>query len=441
MLLHRLLLAALLAGFVSASHSAVFAEDWPQWQGPRRTGEWTETGVIERFAPGGPKFRWRAKVAGGYSGPSIADGRVFVSDYVRTQGDAAPSPDRRNVLQGEERLQCFDLRTGERLWDYAYPQRYEISYPAGPRATPTVDGDRVYMLGAEGRLTCLDVRDGTEVWNIDFKRKYNAATPIWGFCAHPLIVGDRLYVTAGGDGTTALCLNKTNGEEIWRSLTAKDAGYCPPTMIETSGRRELLIWTPESLNGLNPEDGAVHWSVPLEPNYGMSIVAPVQSGDRVFAGGIVNVGVMLDLRAEAPPEVLWKSTPTVGLGPVHSPVLVVGEHLYGVDREGELMCLEAATGRRLWQTYAATTGDRRAGSATAFLTRNGDRFYIFNEQGDLIIARLTPEKYEELSRAHVLKPTHDAFGRTVVWSAPAFANRCLFVRNDEEVVCVDLAAP
>lgn len=422
----------------AAGLATAAAEDWPQWQGSHRDAVWTDGGVIDRFPASGPKIKWRAKVAGGYAGPAVADGRVFVPDYVRTKGEAVADPGQKPRLEGEERLVCLDEATGNELWTHRFPRTYEISYPAGPRATPTVDGERVYFLGAEGNLKCLDVKTGDVVWEHDLKAEYQAPTPIWGFCAHPLVDGDRLYVTAGGEGSIALCLDKKTGEEIWRSLSAKDAGYCPPTMIEVGGTKELLIWTPQALNSLNPKDGSLNWSVPLEPSYGMSIVAPAQSGSHLFAGGITDVGVMLTLNPGGAPKEAWRSSKQLGFGPVHSPAVYVGDYLYGIDREGELTCVEVSSGKRLWQTYAVTTGTRRAGSATAFLTRNGDHFYIFTETGDLVIAKLSPEKYEEISRAHVIDPTHEAFGRTVVWSAPAFANGCAFVRNDKEIVCVDL---
>jgi outer membrane protein assembly factor BamB len=420
--------------------AGVFADDWPQWLGPQRNGVWNETGVLERFPAAGPTVKWRAKIAGGYSGPAVANGRVFVTDYVRKSGDTTSDPSVKNVLQGEERLVCLDERTGKELWIHSYPQTYEISYPAGPRATPAIDGDRVYLVGAEGALKCLAVKDGAVVWEKNFKKDYKAATPIWGFAAHPLVDGDRLYVTPGGPGAFVVCLDKTTGKELWRALNAKDAGYCPPTMIDVSGRKQLVIWTPETLNGLDPESGSVEWTVPLEPSYGMSIVAPVQVDDTLFAAGVTKMGVMLKLASRTMPEVLWKTSPKIGIGPVHSPILNVDSTLYGVDGEGELTALEASTGKKLWETYAVTTGDRRANSATAFLVRNGERFFIFNERGDLIIAKLTPEKFEELSRAHVIEPTQGAWGRKVIWSCPAYANRCAFIRNDQEILCVDLSA-
>jgi outer membrane protein assembly factor BamB len=427
--------------FIVGVSSVCCADDWPQWLGPRRDSIWRETGIVERFPEGGPAVKWRVPVAGGYAGPAVADGRVFVMDYLAS-GDKTPDPNTRSKLQGQERVRCFSAADGKLLWQHAYDCAYAISFPAGPRATPTVDGPCVYTLGAEGDLRCLKTLDGSMVWSRNLPRDFQTTTPIWGYSGHPLIAGERLVCIAGGTDSIAVALDKHTGREMWRSLSAKEQGYCPPTMIEVGGRQQLVIWHAEAINGLDPETGRAWWSVPLDPNYAMSIATPRQSGAYLFAGGIVNKSVLLRLGTAQPTaEVVWRGERGKGIGPVMVTPFLEGEHLYGVDGKGELRCVKLATGEQLWTTYAATaSGDRGLHSACAFLVKQGDRFFLANERGDLIIARLTPEKYEELSRAHILEPTGVAFGRAVVWSHPAFAQRCVFARNDQELVCVSLAA-
>lgn len=429
--------AVTLLSFVSCRPAA--ADDWPQWLGLKRDSVWRETGALTHFPEGGAKILWRVPIAGGYTGPAVAAGRVFVTDYVREGGDGANDPNARADLKGKERVLCFDAATGRQLWVHEYDCPYSISYPSGPRATPAVDGNRLYSLGAEGNLLCLETSDGQVVWQRDLKRDFQAPTPIWGFCSHPLVDGDRLFLLCGGPGSVVIALDKHKGKEIWRALSAPDAGYSPPMLIEAGGRRQLIAWDPLKLTGLDPDSGKLFWSVNLEPDYGMSIVAPRRSGEYLFAAGIKNKGVCLQLESNKPAvEELWRVGGSRGIGPVDSPVVPVGDVMYGVDREGELTAFELRTGRRLWQTYAATTGDRRANSASAFIVQNGDHFYVMNDQGELIVARLSPEKYEELSRAKILEPTNEAFGRRVVWSHPAFSGRRMFARNDKELVCVSL---
>ena len=154
--------------------------------GPGRDDRWNETGIVEQIPAGGLKVRWRTAIAGGYAGPAIVGGRVFVTDYVKEQGDSTNDPGLRAQSQGRERVLCLDLADGKQIWKHEYPCNYKISYPAGPRATPTVVGGQVYTLGAEGNLVCLDALKGQVLWQKDLQREYKTEAPIWGFAAHPL---------------------------------------------------------------------------------------------------------------------------------------------------------------------------------------------------------------------------------------------------------------
>lgn len=420
------------------------AEDWPQFMGPNRDDHWTESGILEKFPESGPKVLWRTPIAGGYAGPAVVAGKVFVTDYVKESGDAGNNPGTRNDLGGRERVLCLNAADGKVVWKHEYACPYKISYPAGPRATPAVDGDKVYTLGAEGNLFCLNTATGKPVWSKDLKSVYHIEAPVWGFCGHPLVDGKKLICLVGGEGSVAVAFDKETGKELWRALSATEPGYCPPTMITAGGTRQLLIWHPQSINGLDPETGKVYWSVPLAPNYGMSIMAPRKSGDYLFASGIGSVGALLKLDKDKPgAEVVWRGTRNDAVYCANSTPMIDNGVIYGADCDkGCLRAVQLSDGKRLWETLAPTTGGTRfLKHGTAFLVKNGDRYFLLSETGDLIIAKLSAEKYEELSRAHVIDPTGEAFGRTVEWSYPAFANKCVYVRNDREIVCVSLAKP
>jgi outer membrane protein assembly factor BamB len=353
---------------------------------------------------------------------------VFVTDFA-TDGARANDPGTRSDLAGRERVLALDFATGKVVWSHDYPVTYRISYPAGPRATPTVQGGKVYVLGAEGHLTCLESRTGKVVWSRNLAVEYKAETPIWGYSAHPLIDGQKLITLAGGSGSIAVALDKDTGKELWRALDAPSLGYCPPSIIEAGGRRQLLIWHPQALNSLDPETGKLFWSEKLEPQYGM------------FAGGIGNKAVALRLASDKPAATeLWRGTNQTAVYPTCAAPMVDDQGvLYGACQQGHFRAVELKTGKRLWETFKPTTGTRFGSSGTCFVVRNADRWFLMSETGELIIARLTADRYEELDRARILAPTNEAFGRPVVWSHPAFADRRMVARNDQEIVCVSLA--
>lgn len=425
----------------------VVADDWPQWLGPERDGIWYESGIVEKFPAGGPPLLWRTPVGPGYSGPSVAKGRVYLTDRRLPSTEKNPADAfARGSTGGAERVLCLAEADGKILWQYEYDCRYTISYPAGPRVAPLVSDGKVYTLGAEGNLCCLDAASGTLVWSRDFKKDFQIKAPMWGFAAHPLLHGDRLVCLVGGPGAAAVAFDKKTGKELWRALTAAEPGYSSPTLVEAGGTRQLIIFHPEAANSLDPETGRVHWTVPFKSNAGLSVSTPRQLGNLLFFTSFYNGSLALKLEKDTPAaSALWRSTKeseqkTTHLNSILCTPFLEDGHIYGVCSYGQLRCLKADTGERVWETFAATTAGEPVRWANAFIVKNADRFFLFNEKGDLIIAKLTSKGYAELSRAHLLEPTNKDCGRPVVWSHPAFANRHFYARNDRELICVDLAA-
>lgn len=428
---HRVVLAGLALG-----GSLLQADDWPQWLGPQRDSVWRETGILRKFPPDGPKFRWRTPIAAGYAGPAVANGRVYVSDRVAEPDDKSA---------GKERLLALDETTGKLLWQHEYDCRYTLSYGSGPRATPLVRDGKVFALGAEGALFCRSADNGKVLWSRDFKSDFQARTPMWGFAAHPLLDGDRLICLVGGAQSLVVAFDKDTGKELWRALDAKEPGYCPPMICDVGGRRQLIIFHPEALNALDPETGKLLWSQPYSAKAGLTVPMPRQQGERLFVTTFYNGPMMMQLGAGQPgATVLWRGksnseTKTDGLHSIIPTPFWEGGYIYGICSYGQLRCLNAETGERVWETLQATSGDKPVRWANAFLINNGDVYFVPNEKGDLIIARLSPKGYEELSRAHLLEPTNRDCGRPVVWSHPAFANRSVYLRNDKEIISVSLA--
>jgi len=428
--------------------SGLPADDWPQWMGPQRDGVWRETGIVEKFPARGLKVRWRTPIGGGYTGPAVAGDRVYVMD--RRLGNGASNPGNafdRTKIPGTERVLCLNEADGKILWQHEYDCPYEMSYAAGPRATPVVSGGKVYALGAEGNLLCLDAVSGKVLWAHDFKAEYHASTPMWGFAGHPLLDGQKLICLAGGPGSVAVAFDKDTGKELWRALSAREPGYCPPTIITAGGTRQLILWHPQAVNSLDPETGKVFWSYPWEIKAGLSIPTPRQAGDLLFLTSFYTSSHCFRLNASKPDAtLLWEGKSfserkTDTLHSIISTPFIEDGYIYGVCSYGQLRCLKLETGERVWETLAATTNDNKEMRwATAFIIKNGDRFFLPNEKGDLIIAKLSPKGYEEISRTHLIDPTNTDPRRAVVWSHPAFAHRCVYARNDKEIVCASLAA-
>jgi outer membrane protein assembly factor BamB len=425
------------------------ADDWPQWLGPKRDGVWRETGLVDKFPAGGPPVQWRSPVASGYSGPAVGEGKVIVTERVLAKGAKNPKesyPSRSpKGIPGSERVLCFNEADGKPLWSHEYDCPYTCSYPLGPRTTPVVSGGKVYTLGTEGNLFCFDAGTGKVQWSHDFKQDYGAKTPYWGFAAHPLIDGQKLICIVGGKDSVAVAFDKDTGKEIWKSLTASQQGYCPPMIYDIAGKRQLIIWHADAVNGLDPETGKPYWSHRQSTYQGMAISTPRATGNNLYLTAYPNICLMLHLAADqSAPTVAWKQTsPKKGIYSVFSTPQLQDGYIYGSSNGGFIRCLSTGTGDLSWSSLQAH-GPRPSASAECFLIKNGDRFFVVNEHGDLIIARLTPTGYQEVSRAHLLNPTSEGsssgFNRDVLWSHPAFANKCVYMRNDKEIICASLAA-
>lgn len=433
--LRILLSVALVFGFCSN----LLAEDWPQWRGPDRDGRWTESGIITEFESDQIEILWRQPIGSGYSGPTVADERVFVMD-------------RKTDPEQVERVLCFDSKSGQPLWTYTYPCVYRgIDYAAGPRASVSVDDDRAYALGTMGHLHCLDVGGGL-LWKKDLNAEYEIQTdirssnrmPNWGISASPLIYDDLVILHVGGrDGACVIALDKKSGDEQWRALDDR-AQYSAPIVIQQEGRDVIVCWTGDSVAGINPKDGEVLWRFPFAPvKMPIGIATPVVEGDTLFMTSFYDGSLMLRTPANRiGVQPIWQingesERKTAALQSIISTPLVKDGYIYGVDSYGEFRCLDAKTGQRIWEDATAVPNARWS---TIHFIQNGDKTWMFNERGELIIAELSPAGFKEISRAQLIEPTSDQLRQRggVCWSHPAFADRSVFARNDKELVCASL---
>ena len=287
----RILLIHFSLALALASH----AEDWPQWRGSGRDGVWHETGIRKNFPAKDLPVRWRAPVGYGFSSPVIARGRVYVTDALLD----------RPMVRG--RVLCFEEETGKLLWTFS---REKTNYPPwafvpgqepSPNATPVVQDGKIYATGPQAHnLYCLEAASGKLVWERDLAREYQIEETAT-ISASPLVDGDRLILQVGGKpDACVVAFDRKSGREIWRSLN-ETAGHASPVIIKAGGRRQLIIWTTQSVSSLDPATGQLFWREGFSAGSSGAIATPVLSNNRLLVSGL-----MLKLDEKKPSaSVLW----------------------------------------------------------------------------------------------------------------------------------------
>ncbi len=427
----RLSLALTVIGLMFTTYAR--GDDWPKWRGPTGDGVWREKGIIDKFEKPQMDYVWRTPIGSGYSGPTVAKGRVYITDRVRKPKQV-------------ERVHCLEEKTGKRIWTHVYDCDYrDVGYDAGPRASVLINNGRAYSLGTMGDLFCFDAIGGNVMWHKNLAKEYNIRMPIWGIAASPVIAGNLIIVQIGGEPDACLvAFDKITGEERWRALS-DNASYVAPKLIYQAGKSVLVVKTGERIVGLNPQTGEVHWKLPHPPKQMIiGIADPVIQGDKMFFTTFFDGSLMIqiDQKETAAYKVWQRAGPsekdTLALHSIISTPYFKGEYIYGCGSYGELRCLNAATGERVWESQEVVP---KARWATFHFIEHEDDVWLFNEKGELIISKLSPEGYTEISRTKLIEPTLDQLNRRggVTWSHPAFANKHVFARNDKEIVCASLA--
>lgn len=421
--------AALTAGSLTA-------EDWPEWRGPGRRGVWTETGIRHDLPKDGLPVSWRIRIGAGYSSPSVGGSRVYLTDF----------------LDGRERVLCLDERSGKTIWQKSWLVSYRgIDYASGPRAAPTVDGDLVYVLGAAGNLAALATSDGTVKWEVDYRRDFQAEAPPWGFSSAPIVDGSRLIALPGGrPDSKVVAFDKRTGKVLWRALSSNgsEPGYSQPIIVHAGKKQQLIVWHTAAVVSLEPGTGKVNWEHAFPITMNTPIATPSFESPYLLVSGFFNGTRLLRLGPTASSaELVWRGKVDGERGDtihalLNSPV-ISGDYVYGICAYGQLKCLRLSNGEQVWETQQVTV--ERARNASAYIVRGADRWVFYNDRGELIFGSLTPEGYQETARTTLIKPTSTGAGRrqleAVNWAHPAFANRHVIVRNDEEAIRYSLAAP
>lgn len=380
---------------------------WPQYRGPASDGVSAETGLLKTWPEAGPKVLWKVPLGGGYSGMSVVGNRL----YTMYSGD------------GDESLGCYGTDDGKQIWRLKVDATRSDDMGDGPRSTPTVDGDLVYGLGAQGMLVAARAATGEKLWEKDLKAAFGARVPQWGISTSPVVEGDLLLMDAGGaPGKSLVALDKKSGEIRWTAYTDRP-GYSTPLGVEIQGVRQILSFAGSSLVSVAPADGKVLWSVPWKTSYDVNAAMPVfVPPDKVFISSSYDTGGAL--------YAVKKSGDTFDVSEVwknrtmknhFNSSIFNGGNIYGFD-DATLKCVDAATGQEKWSQRGFQKG--------SLLLADG-HLIIFSEDGLLALAEATTSGYKEKARAQILE------GRT--WTMPTLAGKKLYLRNQKEMVALDLA--
>jgi len=382
--------------------SAVAADDWPHWRGPQHDGVSRETDWNPRALKDGARVRWRADVGVGWSAVSVK-GRAAI-----TMGNR----DDRDVVV------CLDVRNGVTWWEHSYA--CDAGSHAGPRSTPTIDGDRVYTLSRDGDLFCLNLADGAVVWQRDIVADHGIEPPTWGLASSVRVVGERLLANVSESGAM---FDKATGKTVWIG-EPRNIGYSSPVVFRRGGDLRLAVFAAKALRSVDVANGRIFWSYEWTTRYDVNAADPLVLGDRIFIASGYDKGCTMLSIAGARPRPLWQNG---NMRSHMNPGVHIDGAIYGFDgnggrRNSNLHCINAATGALQWE---APTG-------YGALTAAGDTLIALTEQGTLFFAAADPREYREFSRA-------DDVVRGRCWTVPVLANGCVYVRShDGHVACVDV---
>ena len=408
--------------------------DWAQFRGPDRDGISSETGLATTWPEDGPQEVWRVEIGEGFSAISVVGDRLYTmyaeaapeapADEAEESADTAEGDEAAAEAEapsaGREYAAAFDATTGKEIWRTDVGEKLDNQFGNGPRATPTVDGDRLFVLSSFGTLYALATADGKELWKVDFTSEdFGSSRPYFGYSTSALVQGDLLMVEVGGtEGKSYAGLDKTSGEVLWTSGDGA-SGYSSALRVEMHGQEQFVYVTGGFLRAVD-KDGNELWSYewPQGETHSMPIVI---EPDMIFASGAEGVGATVVKVTSGDDglgvEEVWKSNRFKNH---FSSSVLHGGHLYGFDN-ATLKAIDAMTGEQAW-------AKRGLGKGSLILADG--HLLVLSDRGVLVSIEATPEAYTEKSRVQAID------GKS--WTAPSLAHGKLYLRNHNEMVCYDL---
>ena len=412
-------LTALLAFVVLCSSYSFGFDDWPNWRGPNRNDISSETGLLKKWPEDGPKKVWVNKKSGlGYAGFAV------VGDHLFTMGQEDNS----------EFVICLKVSDGTELWRENVGPNFKNGWGGGPRSTPTVDKDHVFVMGASGDLACLKKEDGTKVWSVKMS-EFGGKVPNWGYSESPLVDGDKVICTPGGEETTMVALDRKTGKKLWQSKPVVD-GKAKPTKAHYSSifptnlnnRRQYIQLLERAIVGVDADSGDVIWQSSW-PGRVAVIPSPIVDENRVYVTSGYGVGAKLvEIGENNAVKDLWY---TKAMQNHHGSVIKVDDHFYGSSAKA-WVCQSEKDGSMVW-------ADRKIKKGC--LTYADGMFYQIEEgSGRVLLIKADPESHEIVSQFKMEPQTTRRNPKGRIWVHPVIANGKLFVRDQEIIICYDIKA-
>ncbi len=407
------------------------AEEWPKYRGPQGDGIVRDEKLATEWPAEGPKKLWTIKVGIGHASPIAVDGKLYL--FTRDED------------KNEEALEAYDAETGKKLWGESTKGGYTHNNKdwRGTRATPVIDGDKIYTYGGSGQLICRALADGKELWKTDVLKDTKGKAIAWGQSSSPLVTNDLVYVQAGvGAGApVAVAVNKADGKIAWRSdakggpkakakqqmIPEYGAGYAEPIIATAGGKPQLIILAGESVYGMDLATGKTLWEVEWITDYDVNATTPIyHEPDLFISSGYGHGCIMLEL-TEAGAKKKWENPSLASKFPQ---VILDRGYLYG-NSEGTLRCLQWTDGKVMWQEKAKDSADQmRAGGS---LVRFDDHLITLTELGKLTLAKASPEGYEKISSVKITRGSN-------IWATPLVYHGKLYVKGVTELICLDISA-
>jgi outer membrane protein assembly factor BamB len=401
--------------------------DWPGWRGPDRTGVSKETGLLKAWPKAGPKLAWKVTGLGtGYSTPSVAGGRIYLMD---SEAQGAAKGKRGGA---RELLIALDAKNGSRVW--ATPVGTTAGGYPGPRCTPTVDGDRVFALSSDGKLVCAETAKGTVRWQKDLKADFGGQPGGWAYTESPLIDGDVLVCTPGGNKATLVALNKKTGATFWKAAVTgipgkpsySRAAYSSAIVAEVGGVKQYVQFLSGGVVGVAAADGKLLWHYDEPANRTANISTPLFRDGCVFAATAYRTGGgMAKITADGTTFRATQEYFLESLQNHHGGLVLVGDHVYGTNG-GSLMCVNFKDGTVAWTNRGAGKGS---------VTYADGHLYVRGEDGTVVLVEANPAAYKEKGRFK--QPDRSA---QRAWPHPVVAGGKLYLRDWDALLCYDVKA-